>query len=391
MNDSDIYTIKNVLTQVTDIDKKYQDIYQLTGANYNVFKIADINTKETTICKVIADLLNPKGSHYKADTYLKLFKEIVLKNSDFSNYCCLDTKDATASTEYPTNESRRIDIVIKSDKIFIPIEVKINADDLEKQISDYYEYCKKYKNEGKGIPVLYLTKDGDEPRKISASDKDKYRCISFSENILSWLGDCLKCPETIKTAPIREIIIQLIAVIKSFCGIPEDKNMKEEIMEILKSSEKNVKAAEFLCGSLQQMENMTIEPFENLIERLKSDGIGKGSNDEEFIISITNKKVILRIDRNWLWLGLWFLDDKEDGGMKEEYAKCRVKMNLLTGHENKPKDGALWRTDIGIEYLGLDRSDSKYINYYKIYKLYLEHSEKIFDKIKFMVKELEDA
>ena len=71
-----ITEIKALLSGVSEIKKKYDEIAILTGENFNVFNILGLSTKEVrTHSAFIAELLNPKGSHGQGDTFLKLFVE----------------------------------------------------------------------------------------------------------------------------------------------------------------------------------------------------------------------------------------------------------------------------------------------------------------------------
>ena len=64
---------------------------------------------------------------------------------------------AEVCREYTTQNGRRIDIVIRSKskmfRLFIPIEVKIWARDINEQCKDYYEEAKKYDDDAK---IFYL-------------------------------------------------------------------------------------------------------------------------------------------------------------------------------------------------------------------------------------------
>ncbi len=71
--------IELLLQRVSSISKKHELIQQKTGGYFNIFEITNIATAEVAICRVLHDLLNPKGSHYQGDKYLKLFVEHVLQ------------------------------------------------------------------------------------------------------------------------------------------------------------------------------------------------------------------------------------------------------------------------------------------------------------------------
>lgn len=71
--------IEILLAQILAISKQYDLIYQKTGGYFNIFDIANIESNEVTVCRVIYELLNPKGSHYQGDLYLRIFIRDVLK------------------------------------------------------------------------------------------------------------------------------------------------------------------------------------------------------------------------------------------------------------------------------------------------------------------------
>jgi len=230
--------IELLLQEISAISKKYDLINQKTGGYFNVFKIANIDTDEVTICRVIYELISPTGSHYQGITYLKLFVERVLKIEMSES----ELESATVYREFSIDENRRIDIVIRTKELFIPIEVKIYAGDQQSQCYDYYQ-------KAINSNVFYLTRFGDAPSEYSAngltSTVDKYKevtAISFADEILDWLDACLEQKETIKIAPIREVILQLSSVIRSFTNQMEDEKEMEITRTILQST-KTLKSA----------------------------------------------------------------------------------------------------------------------------------------------------
>lgn len=66
--------------------------------------------------------------------------------------------------------------------------------------------------------------------------------VSFENDILRWLNKCVSHQETIKIAPIREVILQFIGVIRSMANLlVEDK--EDEIVSAIVSSKENIKSA----------------------------------------------------------------------------------------------------------------------------------------------------
>lgn len=72
-------TINFLIQEISGIHNKNELIKRKTGGYYNIFEIAGIATDEVKMCRVIYDLINPKGRHSQGNTYLKLFIEHVLK------------------------------------------------------------------------------------------------------------------------------------------------------------------------------------------------------------------------------------------------------------------------------------------------------------------------
>ena len=64
-------TIDTLFSQVKKIaDACRQD------ASYNLFSVLEIETKEVLICRVLADLLKPRGQHRMGSVYLELYRWI---------------------------------------------------------------------------------------------------------------------------------------------------------------------------------------------------------------------------------------------------------------------------------------------------------------------------
>jgi hypothetical protein len=395
MKEPDIQTLELFLTQISNISKKYEEIARISGRNYNLFTIAGIESKETIICKVIADLLNPQGLHCKGDVYLKLFKDTILSGNLRNVYGDLETKIALVSTEYVTDEGRRIDIVIESN-VFIPIEAKIYAGDQENQVADYWIFAKK-KNNGRELPVLYLTLNGDPPSETSfGNGNDKYERISFSKEILSWLDACLTHHETIKTAPIREIIIQLIGAIKSLCRIPEEENMEKDILDLIIKNEENYRAAEIIGGLYNGIQGrVQVQFFGPIFEKLKGKGISvkKDTQDGWYSGIITIKDdVFFQINYNWKMQQV-SSENPANKKFREDVAKimnvpCEIK------HWDNPNN--VWFSD----KVPLDIKTDEDAEWYKcyqrnvpnlfvLYKIYSEYQDQVVDKIIETVKRLD--
>lgn len=111
-----------------------EGILRIKKSDYNVFDVLGVSRKEVIMCRFLADLLNPDGAHGCGILFLKTFFEEVLKIRDINNGLLTHT---SVFTEYVIDDARRIDIVIRNKDRFIPIEVKICAEDQKSQCWSY--------------------------------------------------------------------------------------------------------------------------------------------------------------------------------------------------------------------------------------------------------------
>ena len=230
---------KRLLLEISKLSARIKQTNESTGGFFNIFDITSVSHDEVTICRVIYELLNPKGSHCQKGKYLKMFCEKVL-GLDFSLDIC---NKATVYREYVISENRRIDLYILIADNKIPIEVKIYAGDQKNQLCDYYNFTKN--------KVYYLTLYGSKPSKESCGDLvdeygcervSFYECVSFKENIINWLNECLADEVTSKLSPIKEILLQFEVIVRKLTGQPKESEMME-IKELLINSKENMESA----------------------------------------------------------------------------------------------------------------------------------------------------
>lgn len=238
MEKKQIQNIKNLLDKVSAISKKYEEIAKITGENFNIFKVMNVQSDEVRLHSAfITELLNPKGSHGQGDVFLELFvKQFSIKDFDSKNATTEKEKYIGRKTE---TEGGFIDIVISSGNRNIFIENKIYAEDQPQQLLRYH-------NEDKKAVLLYLTLYGkeasDESTGISEEEetgKDYYIPISYDTDIIYWLQECKK--EAVNLPILRETITQYINIIKHLTGRAMNQKEMFEKYEIFK---KNIKAYE---------------------------------------------------------------------------------------------------------------------------------------------------
>lgn len=249
--------VKNLLNQVTAINRKYEGIGRITGEKFNIFKLLGVASSEVrTHSMFLAELLNPKGSHQQDDVFLKLFVER-FSVKDF------DTASATAEAEFyigtkTATTGGRIDILVrdKSNRRII-IENKVYAGDQENQLLRYYNY-------DRGAKLFYLTLNGDAPGDWSTGGKLKetdYVLISYRQHILNWLEDCKK--EAVNLPILRETITQYICLTKYLTNQTANYKMQEEIVGLILHTRENFEAFVYL-------QEVTGGVYDQVVTRLKT-------------------------------------------------------------------------------------------------------------------------
>lgn len=274
--------INSLLKQVKAINEKYEELSHLKGEKFNLFDILDRRTDEVkTHSAILAELLNPKGSHGLGDEFLKLFLNLInTRVAEQTNQINIqNTKDTSVFVEYPIGEIKddeviggRIDILLTNERFNLCIENKILANDQHLQLFRYHNFLKNRRNPY----LLYLTLDGGDPdRKSTTIDnqglvlrKDvDYYCISYRNDILEWLQECLK--SSVSYPILRESINQYIILIKSLTNQLTSAVMEEQVRKAILS---DISSAEIIKETFDKaVENVANRFRDAVLEKLKVD------------------------------------------------------------------------------------------------------------------------
>lgn len=243
--------IKNLLNQVAIINKKNTEILDATGGRFNMFRVCGVNHYEKTHSAIIAEFLNPNGTHGLKSKLLECFIETLSEYFTVQNF---NYEKSRVRIEHSTEEGR-IDILIKDnqDKAII-IENKIYANDQPEQLKRYNRYAQSYRN---GYQILYLTLFGVDASEQS-SEGVPYLSISYKENIINWLEECVAIASRFPI--VRETIIQYINHLKQLTNQDMDTKNKEEITEILSKIE-NLRAAQTIYQNYSATFNYLAEKY----------------------------------------------------------------------------------------------------------------------------------
>lgn len=231
----DIQRFFREVASICALEQAQQEERNRKGENYNLFSILNIERYELKHSALIANLLDPKGSHGCGDAFLRAFFEIALKGSAYPFESSTPPQSYTEHYTGPIagDTGGRIDILVesKSSHYGLIIENKIYAGDQDKQLTRYDNYGKETFGAGR-YRLVYLTLYGYDASKESTATKSSeevgYLRLSYAEDILRWLEQCVRLADN--KPLVRESLNQYIRTIKQLTY--QDMN-QENIQEII--------------------------------------------------------------------------------------------------------------------------------------------------------------
>lgn len=224
MNEDCDATVKTLLANVSKCLKAINESSS-NREDFNVFRLCRVNHYENAHSRIMAEFLNPQGSHGFGDAFLSKFYEIAGLDKRIGSPR-IDTERWTGRLSGKEYE-RRMDIVIEDNindqddvrrnqspcKRLTVIENKILAGEQTDQLCDYYDWMCQSAHGVKDLrELVFLTLDGRESE--TCNGKPTVR-ISYAKTICAWLDACIKIAaeqpivrETLRQ--YRNLIIKLI-------------------------------------------------------------------------------------------------------------------------------------------------------------------------------------
>ena len=231
----DIQRFFQEVASICALGQAQQEERNRKGENYNLFSILNIERYELKHSALIANLLDPKGSHGCGDAFLRAFFEIALKGTA---YPFESSTPPQSYTEYYTgpivgDTGGRIDILVKSSHYGLIIENKIYAGDQDTQLTRYDNYGKETFGADKYL-LAYLTLYGYDASKESTATKSAeevgYLRLSYAEDILRWLEQCVRLADN--KPLVRESLNQYIRTIKQLTYQDMNQDNIEKIINL---------------------------------------------------------------------------------------------------------------------------------------------------------------
>lgn len=228
----DIQRFFQEVASICALGQAQQEERNRKGENYNLFSILSIERYELKHSALIANLLDPKGSHGCGDAFLRAFFEIALKGTAYPFESSTPPNSYTEHYIGPIagDTGGRIDILVESSRYGLIIENKIYAGDQDKQLTRYDNYGKETFGADKYL-LAYLTLYGYDASKESTATKSAeevgYLRLSYAEDILRWLEQCARL--AYDKPLVRESLNQYIRTIKQLTY--QDMN-QEKIIDL---------------------------------------------------------------------------------------------------------------------------------------------------------------
>lgn len=203
------------------------------GEQFNMFRACRVNHYENTHSAIIAEFLNPQGSHGQGDLFLTSFLW-----SYKSDFCFSLGKGVTVATEVVAEDGRLDILITNPEGQAIIIENKIYARDQWEQLSRYDKYAKNRFGES-NYEILYLTLFGDEASEQSCRGV-KYIPISYEVQIVEWLEECIGFSARLPL--IRETLIQYQQHIKQLTNQTMEREEQGKLFEAMESHAEETEA-----------------------------------------------------------------------------------------------------------------------------------------------------
>lgn len=256
---------QHLLEQVSVISNKYKDIAKITGENFNIFQILNMSTSEVSLhSKLIAELLNPNGSHDQGILFLKLFidecglTDFLLDAELEQTNVAIEVSVGKIDENYESGG--RIDIVLKfNNGEIILIENKIYAED---QYNQLVRYKQAYPNAK--IVYLNLWGDNEEIKEVGGLNKSEFIWISYKDNVANWLTNSLK--EVYNRPNIIYILEHYLKTVKTITNQNTNSIMNKEIIDIILKSESNLTSAFEISNVLHEVRKQTAQKLINQIQ-----------------------------------------------------------------------------------------------------------------------------
>lgn len=238
--------------------KEFHNNTYKKGSKFNIYSLLGIEHKENNTHSVlIADLLNPNGSHGQSYFFLENFIETITKTHPKITYAEVFREYYIGPINENLSEGGRIDLLIKWNNNIWVIENKLYAKEQPNQIE-------RYKQKFPNAKTLYLKVE--EYLHYSNTEIVDYE-ISYEKEISEWLSSCIK---QLDDKPyLQNSIKQYYNLVKNIAKTGEEHQMENEIKEIIGNNFESLLAAQkitnLFASTLSDLESKLIEKLDEIL------------------------------------------------------------------------------------------------------------------------------
>lgn len=227
----DINGVFRKIREVCIKEKALQQERLHRGECYNLFNILGLSSYELKHSAIIANLLDPHGSHGCGDAFLRAFFEVLSIIYPFNGDNQVTSQTEVYAGAVTDGTGGRIDILVSGTSYGLIIENKIYAADQNKQLVRYDAYAKERFSK---YDIVYLTLYGSEASEASVTTQGEqsvdYLPMSYADKGLVWLGQCTRL--AYDKPLVRESINQYIQTIKQLTCKDMNQESIKQIIEI---------------------------------------------------------------------------------------------------------------------------------------------------------------
>lgn len=223
-----------------------------TEDSFNMFSICGVNHYENTHSSIIAELLDPKGSHQLGHKFFEAFISLLIKLELLAPEYTYSYQDINVAREYATTFGRLDILITNAEGDAILLENKIYAGEQDKQLVRYHTFgTNKF---GSRFKLIYLTLFGDDSNQEGLSKSD-YLSVSYSEIILQWLDRCIEI--AVRSPIVRETLIQYSNHLKNLTNQNTTSTMDKALLDQL-SQPQNLDAVFVISENISNIQNEII-------------------------------------------------------------------------------------------------------------------------------------
>lgn len=317
-------SIEQLLGAIESVQQKWipkLKVNEALGKQFNVFSLCGIDHYETWHSRILAEFLDPNGSHGQKALFLKLFAKRFLPKQNGDTPAFDKARVSTEVTSYIKNlRIGRFDILIEDEKnkTVCIVENKIFAEEQPEQLSRYSTWLENERGGDWATHLVFLTLDGRKSETIEG--KQDYIRLAYYlnpekqvepevKNLSDWLEDC---SNSVKEIPrLCYTLVQYTDHVKNLAT--GDTAMNHEIVNAMRE---HMKAAslvykQYQTACVQQANELLMK---DVVHQLKMDNYGEWETESSCSFSAAEKGIKFvpprTIDTNDFYGQIWVYFNK---------------------------------------------------------------------------------